>query len=199
MVQRTQITLQPEQHRRARRRAAELGVSLASMGVGWSPHDLGEGRAAGDVSSILDLGDTGGSDVRHLRISTGRSDRQGPVSPEPVTLFVDSSVFYAGADRGDSSHTSAAALLKSESLVTTDHVLAETWLLLNARLGRPAAERSGRGSKRGGGSWNRLARATSNGLGRSARSSRSGLLAGGSNQLRGDAPTRRPSSRELRR
>ncbi|NJD28653.1 MAG: PIN domain-containing protein [Chloroflexi bacterium] len=66
-----------------------------------------------------------------------------------MTLFVDSSVFYAGADRGDSSHTSAAALLKSESLVTTDHVLAETWLLLNARLGRPAAERFWEGLRSG--------------------------------------------------
>ncbi|NJD28652.1 MAG: hypothetical protein FIA92_10200 [Chloroflexi bacterium] len=67
MVQRTQITLQPEQHRRARRRAAELGVSLAEYVRGLVARDLGEGRAAGDVSSILDLGDTGGSDVRHLK------------------------------------------------------------------------------------------------------------------------------------
>jgi predicted nucleic acid-binding protein len=58
-----------------------------------------------------------------------------------VSLFVDSSVFYAGADRGDSSHASAIALLKSDSLVTTDHVLVETWLLLHGRLGRAAAER----------------------------------------------------------
>jgi predicted nucleic acid-binding protein len=59
-----------------------------------------------------------------------------------VTLFVDSSTFYAGADRGDRSHDRAAAILRAgEALVTTDHILIETWLLLNGRLGRHTAER----------------------------------------------------------
>ena len=31
-------------------------------------------------------------------------------------------------------------LLRAERLVTSDHVLAETWILLRHRLGRPAAE-----------------------------------------------------------
>jgi uncharacterized protein len=59
-----------------------------------------------------------------------------------MTAFVDSSAFYAAADRGDRSHARARDLLAAEgSLVTSDHVLAETWLLLRHRLGRPAAER----------------------------------------------------------
>jgi predicted nucleic acid-binding protein len=59
-----------------------------------------------------------------------------------VTLFVDSSAFYAAADRGDASHERAAELLrKSGGLVTTDHVLVETWLLLQRRLSTAAAER----------------------------------------------------------
>lgn len=55
---------------------------------------------------------------------------------------MDTSVWYAAADRGDRSHARAADLLTSgERLVTSDHVLVETWFLLNARLHRPAAER----------------------------------------------------------
>jgi predicted nucleic acid-binding protein len=58
-----------------------------------------------------------------------------------VTLFVDSSTFHAGADRGDSSHERAVRILSAgEPLVTSDHVLVETWLVLNARLGRSVAD-----------------------------------------------------------
>jgi len=59
-----------------------------------------------------------------------------------VTLFVDSSAFYAAADVGDGSHRRATEGLGSgESLVTSDHVLIESWLLIRHRLGRNAAER----------------------------------------------------------
>jgi predicted nucleic acid-binding protein len=59
-----------------------------------------------------------------------------------VTLFVDSSAFYAGADVGDASHDRARAVLGAgDPLVTSDHILVETWLLIRHRLGRPAAER----------------------------------------------------------
>ncbi|MBA3875654.1 MAG: hypothetical protein C0498_01735 [Anaerolinea sp.] len=59
-----------------------------------------------------------------------------------MTLFVDSSAFYAAADVGDASHGRATRLLSSgESLVTSDHVLVESWLLIRHRLGRSAAER----------------------------------------------------------
>jgi predicted nucleic acid-binding protein len=59
-----------------------------------------------------------------------------------VSLFVDTSVWYAAADAADSSNGRAKRLLSAgEPLVTTDHVLAETWLLLRGRLGRNQAER----------------------------------------------------------
>lgn len=59
-----------------------------------------------------------------------------------MTVFVDSSAFYAAADRGDVSHERAADILRrSDALVTTDHVLVETWLLLQRRLDTGAAER----------------------------------------------------------
>ncbi len=59
-----------------------------------------------------------------------------------MTLFVDTSVWYAAADAGDRSNPRAKEILTSgEPLLTTDHVLVETWLLLRHRLGREAANR----------------------------------------------------------
>lgn len=59
-----------------------------------------------------------------------------------MTLFVDSSAFYAAADAGDASHSHATAVLAAgEALITSDHVLVESWLLVRHRLGRDAAER----------------------------------------------------------
>lgn len=59
-----------------------------------------------------------------------------------MTLFVDTSTFYAAADRGDGSHQRAMTVLGSgEVLATTDHVMVECWLLIRNRLGRDAAER----------------------------------------------------------
>jgi predicted nucleic acid-binding protein len=58
-----------------------------------------------------------------------------------VSLFVDTSVWYAAADAGDVSNGRAKkVLLAGERLVTTDHVLVESWLLLRHRLHRQAAE-----------------------------------------------------------
>ena len=59
-----------------------------------------------------------------------------------MSLFVDTSIWYAAADSSDRSNPDAKAVLKSgESLVTSDHVLVETWTLLHHRLRRKAAER----------------------------------------------------------
>jgi len=59
-----------------------------------------------------------------------------------VSLFVDTSAWYAAADRSDVSHERAKAVLEiDDTLVTTDHVLVETWVLLRHRLSRTAAER----------------------------------------------------------
>jgi len=59
-----------------------------------------------------------------------------------MSLFVDSSVWYAGVDSSDIDNSRAKAILAGgEVLVTTDHVLIETWLLLRNRIHLNAAER----------------------------------------------------------
>ena len=51
-------------------------------------------------------------------------------------------MWYAAADRADRSHDRAREVLSGgDRLITTDHVLVETWLLLRWRLHREAAER----------------------------------------------------------
>jgi uncharacterized protein len=67
-----------------------------------------------------------------------------------VSLFVDTSAWYAAADQGDTNnHRAQAVLSAGEPLVTTDHVLLETWLLLRHRLHRAAAERFWEGLRMG--------------------------------------------------
>lgn len=67
-----------------------------------------------------------------------------------MSLFVDSSVWYAAADAGDRGNPRARELLSGgDRLVTSDHALVETWLLLRHRLGRDATERFWGGLKSG--------------------------------------------------
>ena len=63
MVVRTQVTLEVEAHRRARRRAAELGISFAEYIRRVVDRDLGEPSPQGDPAEIFGLFDSGGSDV----------------------------------------------------------------------------------------------------------------------------------------
>lgn len=59
-----------------------------------------------------------------------------------MTLFVDTSVWYAAADRGDRLNSRARQILSTdEALVCTDHILVECWLLIRGRLHRAAADR----------------------------------------------------------
>jgi predicted nucleic acid-binding protein len=59
-----------------------------------------------------------------------------------MSLFVDTSVWYAAANSADAGNARAKAILAGgEPLVTSDHVLVETWTLLRHRLGRRVAER----------------------------------------------------------
>lgn len=59
-----------------------------------------------------------------------------------MTLFVDASAFYAAVDRKDGHHARATRILASgEPLLTTDHVLVETWLVIRRHLGFDTAER----------------------------------------------------------
>jgi len=58
-----------------------------------------------------------------------------------MSLFVDTSIWYAAADSSDRSNARSKAILRSgETLVTSDHVLVETWTLLHHKLDRKAAE-----------------------------------------------------------
>jgi predicted nucleic acid-binding protein len=58
-----------------------------------------------------------------------------------MTVFVDSSAFYAAADTDDVNHEHAISLLSADAELTTSTlVLAESWALLNLRLGRGAAQ-----------------------------------------------------------
>ena len=67
-----------------------------------------------------------------------------------MSLFVDTSVWYAAADSDDGSNARAREILSAgERLITTDHVLVETWTLLRWRIHRHAAEAFWRGLRGG--------------------------------------------------
>ena len=63
MRTRTQITLEPELQKTARRRAAQLGVSLAEYVRRLIARDLAEPGPAADASIVFDLGKSRGADV----------------------------------------------------------------------------------------------------------------------------------------
>ena len=63
MMARVQVSLTPEDQRRARARAAELGISFAEYVRRLVARDLGEPAGSQDHEALFDLGDSGGSDV----------------------------------------------------------------------------------------------------------------------------------------
>jgi len=66
MMHRTQIMLDPEEHRRARQRAADAGISLAEYVRRLVRADLDETPTA-DVSVLFGLADSGGSDIARYK------------------------------------------------------------------------------------------------------------------------------------
>ena len=60
-----------------------------------------------------------------------------------MSILVDTGAWYALADTADRHHHGASSLYTDRapqaSFITTDLILAETWTLINAHLGRPAA------------------------------------------------------------
>src|SRR5439155_18375849 len=67
-----------------------------------------------------------------------------------MSLFVDTSVWYAAADSSEISNARAKAILAAgEPLITSDHVLIETWTLIRYRIHRRAAERFWEGLRSG--------------------------------------------------
>ena len=63
MMARTQITLEPEYHRRARLRAGDLGVSLAEYVRRLVVRDLAHPKTVADIACVFDLGSSSGSDI----------------------------------------------------------------------------------------------------------------------------------------
>jgi predicted nucleic acid-binding protein len=67
-----------------------------------------------------------------------------------LSVFVDTSVWFGAANSRDRHNARAKSILAGiVAPVLTDHVLVETWLLLNARLHRQAAEQFWLGVRRG--------------------------------------------------
>jgi uncharacterized protein len=59
-----------------------------------------------------------------------------------VSVFVDSSVWYAAMDSSDTHNARAKVIVaEREPLVTTDHVLIETWRLIRHRAHRELADK----------------------------------------------------------
>ncbi len=68
MMARTQITLPPDEHRAARRRAAEQNISLAEYVRRLVHEDLvGQDRPKADISEIFGIGHSGGSDIARFK------------------------------------------------------------------------------------------------------------------------------------
>jgi predicted nucleic acid-binding protein len=68
-----------------------------------------------------------------------------------VTVLVDTSVWFAAAVARDRDSARAKAILEGiDQPLTTDHVIVETWLLLNSRYHRRGAERFWEGFRHGG-------------------------------------------------
>jgi hypothetical protein len=84
MMARMQITLQPEFQRRARRRADDLGVSLAEYIRRLVERDLGSAVAQAAPELVFDLGNSGGSNIAKDKramiaqaVVSARSKRRG--------------------------------------------------------------------------------------------------------------------------
>lgn len=114
-----------------------------------------ETRAANvNPSIVFDLGASAGSDIalnKKAMLAEAFRFEQAQTRPRSaMSLFVDTSVWFAAADRSDRSNARAKTVLSAgEPLVTTDHVLVKTWTLIHHRLGPRAAERFWEGLRTG--------------------------------------------------
>jgi hypothetical protein len=84
MMARSQIVLDPELQRRARRRAADLGISFAEYIRRLVARDLRRPDHEGDPSVVFDLGRSVGADIARdkdtmvgMAVADGRSERRG--------------------------------------------------------------------------------------------------------------------------
>ncbi|MCY4493660.1 MAG: hypothetical protein OXB92_07385 [Acidimicrobiaceae bacterium] len=60
---RTQIDLESEQHALAKRKAVDLGISMAEYIRRLVEQDLAQPGTNSDISAIFGIGDSGGSDI----------------------------------------------------------------------------------------------------------------------------------------
>lgn len=60
---RTQIALKDEQHALVKQKAASLGITMAEYIRCLVDQDLAGGRTSADVSAIIGIGRSGGSDI----------------------------------------------------------------------------------------------------------------------------------------
>jgi hypothetical protein len=67
MMMRTQISFDAEEHKRAKARAASLGISFAEYVRRLVSRDLGKEQPKGDISVIFGLGHSGGSDIARFK------------------------------------------------------------------------------------------------------------------------------------
>jgi uncharacterized protein len=67
-----------------------------------------------------------------------------------LTIFIDTSVWFAAANIRDSYNTRAKQILETiDAALLTDYILIESWRLLNSRVHRQAAENFWLGIRRG--------------------------------------------------
>lgn len=60
---RTQIDLESEQHALVKRKAADLGISMAEYIRRLVERDLNQSDSSAEISAIFGIGDSGGSDI----------------------------------------------------------------------------------------------------------------------------------------
>lgn len=73
---RTQVDLRPDQHAKAKAKAAALGITLAEYMRRLVDRDLDHTEPAADPSSIFGLGDSGGSDIA-AELNVRRNSKPG--------------------------------------------------------------------------------------------------------------------------
>ena len=159
-----------ELQRRAQAKAAALGISFAEYIRRLVAGDLGEQKKSKpDISVLFDLGSSSEpTDIARDkdRMSAKRSGRTICAIPAAcrspkradrrsaaVERFCRSSVWYAAANIRDRQNRRAKIMLSSVAdPLLSDHVLVETWGLLNSRIhrGRPSNSGSGSGTVRAG-------------------------------------------------
>lgn len=100
MVVRTQITLDADAHRRAKRRAADLGISFAEYVRRTLDQDLGD-EPKGDISEIFGLFDSGDPMSRSTRSNISTKRPGASICARRVSQIVERVRRHLGVLRGN--------------------------------------------------------------------------------------------------